>query len=179
MEFHVDYWNYIGWKDPYSSSEYTLRQQEYVRHFGLGSSYTPQAVVNGKNELVGSNSAKLRQAINTGMQQKTLTTINIQAKAGGNHVSVTYTIAGGKGQLLHIALVQKDAETNVKRGENEGRKLKHINIVRSLKTITAQDAGSVTIELPSGLAAAYAIIAYTQQQDSFEITGAAQTVINE
>src|SRR5438132_289864 len=63
LGFHVDYWNSLGWKDEFSNAAWTNRQQQYASHFELSSIYTPQMVVNGKTELVGSNEQLLRKTI--------------------------------------------------------------------------------------------------------------------
>jgi len=179
MEFHVDYWNYLGWKDIYSSSDFTERQQQYAREFHLNSTYTPQAIVNGKNELVGSDKGKLKDLIENDLGTKPLNTIQLSASESGGNITIAYTLTGNKNQELNITLVQKKAGTNVKRGENEGRKLQHINVVRALKTIdTAEQHGVMNIALPEGLTAAEcSVIAYTQKKDNLEITGAAETNI--
>jgi hypothetical protein len=178
MEFHVDYWNYIGWKDVFSSSEYTIRQQKYAGLLGLGSTYTPQAIVNGRNELVGSDNQKLRALIKNNLQTNAANTIGLVASVKGNSVVVDYTLTNTHGQLLNIALVQKKAETDVRRGENSGRKLKHTNVVRGLKTLDAQGKGEISISVPGGLSANDCIIiAYTQDKDNWNITGAGEIAI--
>ncbi len=178
MEFHVDYWNYIGWKDVFSSSEYTKRQQQYAGLLGLSSTYTPQAIVNGKNELVGSDKKKLRSLVKTSLQKAPGNTIGLAASAKAGNIAIAYSVANTSGQLLNIALVQKSAETDVRRGENSGRKLKHINIVRELKTIAAKEKGEINIALPKGLSAGDRfIIAYTQGKDTWNVSGAAETAI--
>ena len=63
LGYHVDYWNYIGWKDRFSKADYTERQRQYAAVFRLNSIYTPQVVINGKKELVGSDHTRLRKAI--------------------------------------------------------------------------------------------------------------------
>jgi hypothetical protein len=176
MEFHVDYWNYLGWEDVYSSKAFTERQQHYARLLQLSSTYTPQAIVNGKNELVGSNKSKLGALIDDNLQKAPVTSLQLSAKASGGNVMVTYNVNNNKGQLLNIALVQKKAESNVKRGENSGRKLEHIHVVRVLKTIDITDkSGSVSMALPAGLSATdCAVIAYAQLKDTWEVSGAAE-----
>lgn len=179
LEFHVDYWNYIGWKDVFGSKEYTLRQQQYADKFRLGSTYTPQAIVNGKSELVGSDNGKLHSIINDDLQHTPSETITLSAKANAGNIAITYTVTDPQNQLLNIALVQKNAETDVKRGENSGRKLKHMNIVRVLKTVDAQKSGTINITLPGELTkASCIIIAYAQQKDTWAVSGAAETAID-
>ena len=179
LEFHVDYWDYIGWKDVFSSKDYTNRQQQYASVFHLSSTYTPQAIVNGKNELVGSDKAKLHLLINKNLAAAPQASIQLAATASNGHVSVSYKTMNAAHQLLNIALVQQKAETNVKRGENSGRKLPHMNVVRTLKTIdVASNEGIVNIPLPAGLLPGECtIIAYTQDADKWEITAGAQAGI--
>jgi hypothetical protein len=180
MEFHVDYWNYIGWKDVFSSPEYTKRQQRYAKLFQLNSTYTPQAIVNGHMELVGSDDDKLHDGINRFLKQVPGTQITLSAKANNRNIDVSYIVSSNKNEILNIAVVQKMAETDVRRGENSGRKLKHINIVRTFTTIDdGKTSGAVSVSLPEGLPARdVSVIAYTQQKDSWEITGAAEETPN-
>ena len=179
LEFHVDYWNNLGWKDEFSSSEYTERQQQYATVFHLNSTYTPQAIINGRNELVGSDRGKMHSLINGYLQKEVTNRIGLDAIAHGEHVTVKYSAAEVKGQVLNIAIVQKKAETNVRRGENSGKKLVHINIVRALKTVPPKEHGALDIVLPEGLSAKDCIvIAYTQDKESREVTSAAQASIN-
>ena len=180
LEFHVDYWNNIGWKDVYSDAAYSRRQQEYAGFFHLGSVYTPQAVVNGKNELVGSDNAKLTALVKSNLAQTPATYLQVSARHNGNTVSVAYATDRSDGQVLNIALVQKKAETNVKRGENSGKILTHINVVRSFTTVgLSAKEGRLSIELPKGLSPAdCSVIAYSQQKDTWQVTGATESVID-
>ena len=76
LSFHVDYWNRLGWEDPFSSSEYTGRQREYVSQLNLESAYTPQLVVNGEYELVGSNRGKAVSTIHEVLKEKNKSQVN-------------------------------------------------------------------------------------------------------
>src|SRR4051794_12486359 len=66
---HVDYWNHLGWRDAFSSAQFTARQQDYVAHLRLASAYTPQAVVDGRAELIGSDESELHRAITASAQK--------------------------------------------------------------------------------------------------------------
>ena len=179
MEFHVDYWNYIGWTDVYSSPEYTARQKHYESLFHLGSTYTPQTIVNGHTEVVGSDDKKLHAAIKNELAQMPLAALQVSAKTEGSNIAVSYTATNTAGQLLNIALVQKSAETNVIRGENSGRKLKHINVVRVFKTVDATANGVVNMALPAGLnAASCSVIAYMQDKRMGQVCVVAEEGIN-
>ena len=181
IEYHVDYWNNLGWKDNFSSHAYTIRQQQYAELLHTGSTYTPQAVVNGTNELVGSDHSKLNALIDKHLSVQVNKTISVVATTKNRQIAVQYRATGTHGQLLNIVLVQKGTEMNVRNGENAGRKLKHTNIARALETITdAQGNGTIHLSLPAGLSASDCeVIAYTQQKDNWQITACAQSEIIE
>ena len=180
MEYHVDYWNNLGWKDIYSKHDYTLRQQRYASQFKLGSTYTPQAIINGTREMVGSDNTKLANAISSLLHMQPPNYINVSATASNSTILVNYSCNNIAGQLLNIALVQKEVETNVRRGENSGRKLKHVNVVRELEIVdNNKTAGAIKIQLPPGLAAKdFSVIAYTQQKSNWAISGGAECAVN-
>lgn len=143
--YHVDYWNYLGWKDLYGSANNTERQQRYANAFHLNSAYTPEAVINGREECVGSDKTKLTAAILKSHQPAG--TLTVSTQFANNTLGVT--IGGQRDQTAIICLVQKHASSQVNRGENEGKKLEHINIVRDFISIPAR-FNSTTFTLPPG-----------------------------
>ncbi len=165
LGYHVDYWDRLGWKDAFSDAAYTRRQQEYARVFKLSSIYTPQAVVNGRKEMVGSEEKNLRATIAEDLAGPAGKKIALQAHAEGNKIRVSF-VAGDRGDdILYIALVQSHAETKVGAGENSGRRLQHVNIVRELKTAAIGNSGSVDFSVPQGLQAKdCALIAFLQSK---------------
>jgi hypothetical protein len=178
--FHVDYWNSLGWKDAFSSASYTERQKQYAGVLGLNSIYTPQIIVNGRNEFVGSDKKRLHDAVSMELNKPAASAISISAKSGGdNKVNVNYATKPNSNYLLNIVLVQLHTQTDVKRGENSGRQLHHINLARDLKTIGANnDHGSISLTIPAGLVSKDCIvIAYLQNKQSLEITEAAEAGI--
>ena len=179
MEFHVDYWNYLGWKDKFSSKLYTDRQSHYATLFKLSSSYTPQVIINGTTGLVGSDKAKIRPFINRNMLKEPTASLKVSATAHMSKVFVAYSNVNMHGQLLNVALLQKKAVSNVRNGENKGRKLTHTNIVRDFKTIDViEDHGFVEVYLPLGIVAEEcSVVAYTQKKDSWEVTSASACTI--
>jgi hypothetical protein len=180
LGFHVDYWNSLGWKDAYSSALYSQRQQEYANFFKLNSIYTPEAIVNGKTEFTGSDTRRLHDAVDESVSLPPAGSVEISAKnIAGTMVSVSYKLAAPLGSgLLNVALVQLHAQSKVQRGENSGRLLNHVNVVRDFKTVSAKEAlGSVTLQIPAGLAVGDCrIIAYTQDA-GWAITSAAEADI--
>jgi hypothetical protein len=177
LSFHVDYWNRLGWKDPYSDAAYTQRQQDYAKQWELESVYTPQLVVNGTKELVGSNKNKVTGIIETALQEEPSVTIAIDSvKEKNTTVSFSATLNGDiDDAVLNIALVQKETTSMVTAGENDGRKLKHHNVVRSFKVMPARQQVSGTIEWPETPHGATALILYTQRKSDLKITGATIT----
>ena len=130
LSFHVDYWNRLGWTDPYSSAYSTQRQRAYAKASGNDQVYTPQMIVNGDVEFVGSDSKKAAAAIDGALRQATPTKVKVKATAEkGNSVRVEYIVVGqAKGTVLNIAAVVPLASNEVPRGENSGRTLKHVNV---------------------------------------------------
>lgn len=142
---HVDYWNDIGWKDPYSSHDYSERQSAYAAQFGRGNIYTPQMVVDGHFEFVGSDERQAAQAIeNATKVRKTPVsissglsdekTITLHIEAGPLPSSVTAESAS-----VFLAIADNTDESQVSRGENAGRTLKHVAVLRNLIQIGAVD----------------------------------------
>ena len=176
LAYHVDYWNRLGWKDPFSKAEYSQRQNQYASKFELNSVYTPQVIVNGSSEFVGSDEDKLTNSVQNNLGKQLAQNIAINTTRSNNTVTVNYDIDGSEAVLLNLALVQPEATTSVKRGENGGRTLHHVNIVRALKTIDTNGKGVVTMEVPNELTGiTLQLIVYSQSKKNFEILGAGKT----
>jgi hypothetical protein len=137
---HVTYWNYLGWSDPFSLEIYSQRQSAYGNRFGLDSVYTPQMVVNGSEQFVGSDSASLAKALRREEEQQTSTALNIlSANVAHGALSVTYSATGDfpSPGLDLVAVLADDADhSTVSRGENSGRNLTHVAVARSLTHVT-------------------------------------------
>ncbi len=142
---HVDYWNDIGWKDPFSSHEYSERQSAYASQFGRGSVYTPQMVVDGHIEFVGSDERQAGQAIENAAKVRKIPvsissslsdekTITLHIETGALPSSVTAESAD-----VFLAIADNFDESQVSRGENAGRTLRHVAVLRSLVRIGAVD----------------------------------------
>ncbi len=176
LAFHVDYWDRLGWKDAFSKPEWTRRQNQYASALGADNIYTPQAVVNGSGHITGSNKSGVQDLIGKGLSSSQ--PIELTAKKdGANGVSVSYKTSLKSGEVVNLALVQRHATTNVRRGENGGRKLEHYNVVRDFSS-SNQGNDSKTFSLPDGLNAADVhIIAYVQQSGNMHISAARETGI--
>jgi len=151
LGYHVDYWDQLGWKDIFSNARYTQRQKTYAKALNLASVYTPQIIVNGTQQFVGSDEAKLNAAVIKSLQQASTIKLTINAKKdSGNEVKVQYATDGAKANLC-VALIQLHAENKIQRGENSGTTLHHVNIVRDIKTVAAGSNGAVMLNLPENL----------------------------
>lgn len=177
LSFHVSYWNYLGWKDPYSSEQFTERQRTYAKKLKLRSIYTPQMIVNGTSEFVGSNRSRAESAVKNAISSQEIRLNAIEQKQ--NSVVFNYSISGTiENEWLNVALVERHVKNEVPRGENRGRVLEHDNVVRVFKTLEASQSGSVSLTLPGNLNAGNTmVIAYVQKQNTFEITGAAKLAL--
>ncbi|MDB5022315.1 MAG: hypothetical protein JWP78_70 [Mucilaginibacter sp.] len=179
LAFHVDYWNRLGWKDVFSSSEYSARQNQYARWLKLSSVYTPQLVVNGLTEFVGSEEGNLRDAIRTSLQKPAKAELTLSGiKVESDRARAHYHIEGATtNAVLLVALIEKNATTKVRRGENGGRTLSHVQIVNQLKSLPLKNDNEDTgnIALPHGFdPQKYELIGLVQNTASGEIIGAAK-----
>jgi len=182
LAFHVDYWNRLGWKDVFSSAAYSQRQNQYARWLKLSSVYTPQIVVNGRTEFVGSEESTLRNAIKINLAKNSSAQISLSdIKIDQNKAELHYQTQGETANsVLLLAVVQKSAQTKVERGENRGRTLSHVQIVLGIESVSLKvDKGSASIELPKGFdARGSEIIAFVQNTADGEITGATKVALN-
>ncbi len=150
LAYHVDYWDHQGWKDIYSDAEYTKRQSRYAELLNLQTIYTPQIVTNGKTEFVGSNEHALLAAISAGLKETPAQTLSLSSTAKNGQINVRYETDGFRKQSdLTIALVQKSGHSQVKAGENSGRTLTHVQIVRKLAVETLRaNTGELSLAQP-------------------------------
>lgn len=180
LAFHVDYWDRLGWKDMFSSAAFTHRQNQYAKWLHVSEIYTPQAVVNGQKEFVGSEEGTLRSAIKTNLQKQAAAQLSLSdIKLGKDKATLQYQTQGNTaGTVLVLALVQKSAQTKVERGENSGRMLSHVQIVRGLESFPLKaDKGVASITLPKGFdPKAFELIAILQNTATGAISAAAKAL---
>ncbi len=156
LKEHVDYWNHLGWRDPYSSALFSARQNEYAQTLRNDTVYTPQMIVDGQTEFSGSDGSRARQAIARAARTPKAA-VHLSWKpdsASGN----TPALAIGVEQLapitpgdipeVYLAITESGLHSEVTRGENAGRKLDHFDVVRELKRI-----GQVKTKAPASFAA--------------------------
>ncbi len=146
---HVTYWNQLGWRDPFSTDVSTDRQSAYGRRFGLGEVYTPQMVVNGEQEVLGSDPAAVAQAFS---RLKKVSAVSVQVvgvKAEGDGMALTFRVSAGTAKVDIYAVVAEDAASSrVARGENAGRTLAHVAVASTfVKVATASTDGEKTVHV--------------------------------
>lgn len=177
LAFHVDYWDYIGWTDRFADPNFTQRQRDYAQRMQLRSMYTPQMIVNGTAQFVGSSAYEARNAISQALQTEVQVIVDLQ-KLGfdKDQLRVGYRLSlADKGWDMVVVLVEAHAQSHVTRGENSGKHLLHRNVVRfmqvvSLKTKSLQ--GEVALTIPKDISSDYAVVAYVQDRLSGRIVGA-------
>jgi len=175
LSFHVDYWDYLGWRDPYADPAFAERQRAYARAL-KDRVYTPQAIVNGAASLVGSRESQLRAAIATASATPLPTSIRIvDAARDGGDLEAEIALDGAiEGRTLHAALVEPTAENAVKAGENRGRRLRHANVVRLFQSKPARKTSQWRVAIPKDLRDKSLLLAiYVQNTESLVIEGAA------
>jgi hypothetical protein len=152
---HVTYWNSFGWADRFSAETYTARQQSYGERFRLDSVYTPQIVVNGQAQVLGSDESAVRRAV-AAQPTNTITLQLAQVVLAGDHLQVSYSLRGVLPDQSEVwaAVTDDRATTEVKSGENGGRRLEHAAVARSLVRLGPALTGdsSESIKIPPVLA---------------------------
>lgn len=150
LSFHVDYWNYLGWKDPYSSPENTQRQRDYAQRMKLRYVYTPQMVIQGALQATGSDRDAVADRIEAA---RSMTRLHVGLKITGGALTVTLpdiAIPGNPPQADVFLVVYDSARTNpVKRGENRGKILTSSNVVRAITRIGEWRGKGMTLQAPA------------------------------
>jgi hypothetical protein len=181
---HVTYWNNLGWKDPYSLPVFTDRQSVYASRLSPEGSYTPQMVLNGRDQFVGSDGSALERALRNDAGRKHFELRILSSSSTTEGIDVKFTFTGKPSNPLDIVAVLADDtdRSNVLRGENSGRQLQHVSVARSMTRVaTVRDGGehSVHVSFPEGLSRSsgrgHHLILFAQEQRQGAILGATTT----
>jgi hypothetical protein len=186
LAFHVDYWNHDGWTDPFSSADWTKRQAAYARRLGLQQVYTPQAVVDGSVELIGSRAPELRSAV-AAAAEKPAATIALKLEPSESKVRVRADVGlpealkSGSWELM-FAVYETGLMTPVKSGENGGKTLQNDYVVRSLKSgerVRGTSSQTATLSLDKGWnRERLGVAVFLQDPSTLEIRGASAHLLN-
>jgi hypothetical protein len=169
---HVDYWDHQGWKDRFSSHEYTVRQEDYAKRFQVDGPYTPQMVVDGAAQFVGSDAKRAKEEIGKA-QQRTKAQVKLARTVGGVQINIEEAPSSAG---VFLALAEDSAASDVAAGENKGRHLVHTAVVKSLRKIGSVKRGagfSQTVALPA-TAAEQRVVVFVQEGTSGPVLGAAE-----
>lgn len=176
LSLHVDYWNRLGWEDPFSSRAHTERQAAYSARFaGSGRIYTPQMVVDGRTEFVGSDERAARRAISDAAREPKAFVRLVPDGAGAARVTVAGASAGAD---VFLAVVEDGLSSDVTRGENAGKRLPHAAVARDLRAIGSVDTAGrydAAVPLPPGQGARRAF-AFAQERGTGRVLGVAVPV---
>ena len=172
LAYHVDYWDRLGWRDPYSSRAWTLRQAEYVRALRIASAYTPQIVVNGSRQLVGSNADVLFAAIDEEVKKKAEGSVSV--RIDGHDALVRASAPKADVDLIVVAY-ENATMTKVTAGENSGRSITNAAIARKLVRLGVTNGEQ---RVPLALTPNMGVVAFLQDGASRRILAATGTALS-
>ncbi|WP_158237251.1 thioredoxin family protein [Aquimarina sp. MAR_2010_214] len=178
LSYHVDYWNRLGWKDPFSTSMFSDYQKSYAEQFNSRSIYTPQLVVNGSEHFTGSDHYKADIALKKYSKASANSTILIKdIRQEPSHIVFNYKVDGESFNTITLALVVSERITNIPRGENRDRTLKNTNIVAN-RMVQKEESGNISMTIPDWISEndELSIIAYTQDK-TLKMTGATKLTL--
>ncbi len=144
LAYHIDYWDQLGWRDPFSSPAATERQRSYARLLGLHTIYTPQMVIQGRHDVIGSDRGRVAAAITS---SRTASPVGVALSADAGTLSVRIAAGSGEGRIW-LAAYDLRHETRVRAGENAGRTLENVNIVRSIDVLGTWRGAELTFARP-------------------------------
>lgn len=178
LAFHVDYWNYLNWKDTFSSPESTQRQYDYATSLHSSQVYTPQLIVNGKHVVSAGTPEKLLKVMDQAGAGAPLP-VAVSADVEGGRLVVKTGAGAGEANLI-LAVFEESEKVNVERGENGGKQITYHNSVTGLRTIGMWKGKALAVELPrkeylakTGQGCAVLLQRITPQGTPGEIIGAA------
>jgi hypothetical protein len=182
LGFHVDYWNSLGWKDRFSSAEFSHRQEQYARSLGVDGPYTPQIVVDGALEFVGSDAGQAQRAISRAASQPATAEVKISTSAGDQLTVQVKAPVSANGASVMMAITEDNLSTKVGGGENGGRELHHAAVVRDLRLLGRLQNGSFESSAPSNLAKDWKredlqVVVFVQEASSGKILGAGSVAL--
>jgi hypothetical protein len=181
---HVDYWNHLGWTDPFSSAAFSARQETYARRFGLDGPYTPEMVVDGSAECNGSDARKAEAAIRRAIEAPKVG-IRMRAAASGDAAVALEVDPLPEGKThkanIYVAYAADTGTSDVLRGENRGRTLRYVSIVGDIQQVGSVSGNAMfSKQLPirAGKAPAGSrLIAFVQEAGNGRVWGAAMYAI--
>jgi hypothetical protein len=178
---HVTYWDHLGWKDPFSDQVFTDRQSVYASRLSPEGPYTPQMVLNGRDQFLGSDGRALEDSLRADVQRKHASLKIVALARGAEGLDLQFSLTGSAPKPIEIiAVLTDDADrSEVLRGENSGRSLQHVSVARSLSrvaTVAGDTERSVHLSLPQGFqrdASGHHLVLFAQEAHQGAIVAAA------
>ena len=184
LAFHVDYWNHLGWRDPFSQRSWSRRQERYAEAQFRGRVYTPQLIVNGRTHVVGSNRTEVAALLQASQTEQPKAALRLKWQPGQPvaHIEAKLDFRVDGKLDLNVAIVENGLDTAVARGENARRKLHNDFIVRSLETVAslAGTPGSThhSYQIPARWQGkGVQLVAFLQHPDSMQIFAGAKSAV--
>jgi hypothetical protein len=171
----------LGWDDPFSRPEFTERQERYARTL-RAEIYTPQMIVNGSEEFVGSDRMRAQKAIEAALARPASVGLSLEPSAAADGgLRVAFRASGhGEGDRVNIALVETGLNVPVRRGENRGHTLRHENVARVFRTVRLDASGTGVLDLaiPSDVRREKtSLVAFVQKAETLQVLGATSAAV--
>jgi hypothetical protein len=148
LAFHVDYWNYLDWKDTFSDASFTKRQYDYAASFGSSQVYTPQMIVNGKQSVKAGSPDSVFAAIDEMKKNADPLSVAVSASIDKGHLNISAGKGSGDANLVLVIFEAKET-VDILRGENSGKSVEYRNAVTEVRTIGMWKGGDLKVELPA------------------------------
>lgn len=171
IALHVDYWDYIGWKDEFATPAFSKRQRNYAREGGRRSVYTPQMIVNGQTDIVGAKAMKLSEAIAAHAAMPMPVTVQLVRSGDAVRIDASSETTGSF--VVQMLRYQPLRETRITRGENAGYTLKYANVAEDWQELTTWD-GQAPLSLAAEAAGSEPVVVLVQRAGHGPIVGAAR-----
>jgi hypothetical protein len=171
LSFSIDYWDFIGWKDTLAAPEFTARQKAYATALGEDRVYTPEAVVDGLFDAVGSDRAAIDHAVRLGKQSKGALSVPVHLHELGGVLQIDIGAGTDVPAAIYVLRVAKSRTVVIERGENSGRSITYANVVRAIHKVGEWDGEPQSLKLTElkGDGEAYVVLL---QRDSEQGPGA-------
>ena len=171
LGWHVDYWDYLGWKDEFSRPENTERQKGYRDRWNLRSLYTPQAVIHGEAQIVGSNEQEIRMYVGQFQAEEPMLDLTLSTSGNTLNIQVSANVSGLPAAEIFLVRVIPEATTSIRRGENAGKTISYVNVVEEMMWI-ADWNGRSNIDVGASLDSDSQYVILIQAKDFGPILGA-------
>ncbi|WP_120501827.1 thioredoxin family protein [Roseovarius sp. EL26] len=173
LALHVDYWDYIGWKDVFANPDFTARQRKYARNGGRRMVYTPQMIINGQDHVVGNRPMDVTDLID--MHHEKTPSVNLTLSRDGDQIDISAATEVSFSDPLIVQLVRynPDNKVDIKAGENAGRTISYANVVTDLSVIGEWDT-QTPLDISQEAAGDQPVVVLVQNQRTGVIEAAAK-----